>query len=454
MRRVGGRFVLALVLPVAAMAATAAPAGAQTMTDALSQAYLTNPTLAAQRASMRASDEAVAQANSQWKPSVSLSTGVTTTYATTTTHTASTSTNSPSLTLSASLPLYRGGRIEAGIDQAEANVLAARARLRTTEQQVLSSVVTAYMGVLRDQAVLQLNTNSEQVLQGELQAARNRFQLGAATATDVATAESRLSNASATRIQAEGAFRVSLSDFERIVGVAPTNMATPEPLNALPNSLDDAIKVALDESPTVLTSFFAEAAAQASLRTANGARLPTVNLSASTSRRSPDWPEFTPATFSSQIGVTVAVPLYQSGGEFSTIRSAQENLSASRLSLEDARRTARQTVTQAWQTLATSRAQILARGDQVRASESALRGFRQEYEVGARTLLEVLNAEQDLLNARVSLVTSRRDEVVASYSLLSAMGRLTAQTLALPVPIYDPTEHYNRVENKWWGTTP
>ncbi len=443
--RTGGSFVLALVFPLA----VAAPAAGQTLTDAMAQAYLTNPALAAQRASMRATDEQVAQANAAWRPSMSLSTGVTTSY--TSNGTAAQSTNSPSLTLSVSQPLYRGGRIEAGIDQAEASVLGARARLRTSEQSVLASVVDAYMGVLRDQAVLQLNTNSEQVFQGELAAARNRFQLGAATSTDVATAESRLSNASATRIQAEGAFRTSLSNFERIVGVAPSNMATPESLLVLPNSLEEAIAIALNESPTVLTAFYSEAAAQASVRSANGARLPTVSLSASTSRRAPDWPEWAPPTFASSIGVSVSVPLYQSGGEFSSIRSAQENLTASRLTLEDARRTARQSVTQSWQGLATARAQILARGDQVRASESALRGFRQEYEVGARTLLEVLNAEQDLLNARVSLVTSRRDEVVASYGLLSAMGRLTAQTLSLPVPIYDPTQNYNRVDNKWWG---
>ncbi len=443
--RTGGSFVLALVFPLA----VAAPAAGQTLTDALAQAYLTNPGLAAQRASMRATDEQVAQANSQKRPSLSLSTGITTSY--TSNGTAAQSTNSPALTLSVSQPLYRGGRIEAGIDQAEAAVLGARARLRTTEQTILASVVESYMGVLRDQAVLQLNTNSEQVFQGELAAARNRFQLGAATSTDVATAESRLSNASAARIQAEGAFRTSLSNFERIVGVAPSNMATPDSLLVLPNSLEEAIAIALNESPTVLTAFYSEEAAQASLRSANGARLPTVSLSASTSRRSPDWPDLTPPTFASSIGVSVSVPLYQSGGEFSSIRSAMENLTASRLSLEDARRTARQAVTQSWQGLATARAQILARGDQVRASESALRGFRQEYEVGARTLLEVLNAEQDLLNARVSLVTSRRDEVVASYGLLSAMGRLTAQTLGLPVPVYDPTANYNRVDNKWWG---
>lgn len=444
-------FVLAL-LPAIFSSLFAASATAQTVVDALSQAYLTNPTLAAQRASTRASDEAVAQANSQWKPSLSMSTGVTTAY--TSNGTATMSTASPTITLSLNQPLYRGGRIEAGIDQAEANVLAARARLRTTEGQVLASVVDAYMGVLRDQAVLQLNINSEQVMQTELRASRNRFQLGAATSTDVATAESRLSAASATRIQAEGSFRISLTTYERIVGVAPTSMSTPEPLTMLPNSLEETIQIALNESPAVLVAFYAEHTAQASLRSANGARLPTVSMSASTSRRAPDWPDWAPFTLASSVGVSVSVPLYQSGGEFSSIRSAQENLSASRLQLEDARRTARSTVTQSWQSLATARAQILSRSDQVRASESALRGFRQEYEVGARTLLEVLNAEQDLLNARVQLVTSRRDEVVASYGLLAAMGRLTASTLALPVPVYNPAVNYERVANAWWGTTP
>ncbi len=439
-------FVVALLAGTALSVA----AEAQTLNDALSQAYQTNPSLAAQRASQRATDETVAQANAQNRPSLSLSTGLSTAYTSNTT--ASHTTNGLALTLSASQALYRGGRIEAAIDQAEANVLAGRARLRGTEQTMLSSVVDAYMGVLRDQAVLQLNTNSEQVLQIELAAARSRFQLGAATSTDVATAESRLSAAQASRIQAEGALRVSIASFEQRVGSPPGSMAMPKPLTMLPNSLDQAIEIALMEHPTVVAAFYSELASQSSVRSAEGALKPTVNATLSTSRRPDDWPTLSPATLSTSAGVNVSIPLYQAGAEYSSIRSARENLSQSRLNLEDARRTVRSQVNQSWQQLATARAQILARGDQVRASEVALRGFRQEQEVGARTLLEVLNAEQDLLNARVQLVTSRRDEVVASYALLTAMGRLTALSLELPVPIYDPTANYNRNAERWFGT--
>lgn len=439
-------FVVALLAGTALSVA----AEAQTLNDALIQAYQTNPTLAAQRASQRATDETVAQANAQNRPSLSLSTGLSTAY--TSNSTATHSTNGLALTLSASQSLYRGGRIEAAIDQAEANVLAGRARLRGTEQTVLSSVVDAYMGVLRDQAVLQLNTNSEQVLQTELAAARSRFQLGAATSTDVATAESRLSAAQASRIQAEGALRVSIANFEQRVGSPPGSMAMPNPLTMLPNSLEQAIEIALMEHPTVVAAFYSELAAQASVRSAEGALKPTVNATLSTSRRPDGWPDIEPATLTTTAGINVSIPLYQAGAEYSSIRSARENLAQARLNLEDARRTVRSQVNQAWQQLATARAQILARGDQVRASEVALRGFRQEQEVGARTLLEVLNAEQDLLNARVQLVTSRRDEVVASYGLLTAMGRLTALTLELPVPIYDPTANYNRNADRWFGT--
>lgn len=441
-------FVVALLAGTALSAA----AEAQTLNDALVQAYQTNPTLAAQRAAQRATDESVAQANAAKRPSLSLSTGVSNTYATTLNHTASSTTTGWALTLSASQALYRGGRIEASIDQAEANVVAGRARLRGTEQTVLSSVVDAYMGVLRDQAVLQLNINSEQVLTTELAAARSRFQLGAATSTDVATAESRLSAAQAGRIQAEGALRVSIANFEQRVGSPPGTMATPNPLTMLPNSLEEATQTALMENPTVVAAFYSEQASQASVRNAEGALKPTVNASLSTTRRPAEWPDYAPATFSTTAGVNVSIPLYQQGAEYSSIRSSRESLAQARLNLDEARRTVTSQVTQAWQSLATARAQILARGDQVRASEVALRGFRQEQEVGARTLLEVLNAEQDLLNARVQLVTARRDEVVASYGLLAAMGRLSAPMLNLPVPVYDPTTNYERNANRWFGT--
>lgn len=428
----------------------AAAAHAETLTDAFSLAYSTNPTLLAQRASLRATDETVAQANAQWKPTLSATASVTRSN---TSGNTSNNTTPTSVALALSQTLYRGGRITEGVQQAEAQVLAARARLRTSEQTVLSSAVAAFMGVLQNQALLQLNQSNEQVLINQLEATRNRFQVGDATVTDVALAQAALSAAAASRIQAEGNLQAAVSSYVQVMGQAPGNLVAPDPMKGLPPTLQNVVSIGLAENPTVIAAQYTLAASQHAIVSAEGALRPTVSATARTSR-SAAWVDLGTPAYANSIGISISVPLYQGGGEYSTIRSAKESSVQSQLLADDARRTVTQAATQAWQQLATARASILSRSDQVRASEQALAGVQQEREVGAKTLLDVLTAEQNLLNARVALVTARRDEVVASYSLLSAMGRLTAEALTLPVTPYNAVAHYDRVQDAWIGTNP
>ena len=424
---------------------------AETLNEVLALTYTANPTLEAQRASLRAQDESVAQALAGRRPSISLSTSIGRSNTTSNTNVNSTPT---SLSLAINQTLYRGGRISAGIHQAEINVLAGRSSLLSTEQQVLSSAVSAYINVLRDQAVLELNRSSEQVLNTELQATRNRFELGDATITDIAQSEAAVSASAAARIQSEGALLNSLANFERIVGNKPGGLETPEPpTNLIPKSLEQAISIGLSENPIILSAQYTEAAARIGVDTAQAARLPTVSLSARSTRSENRAVKLTPAVTTS-LTLSLSLPLYQSGAEFATIRSAMESKTRSLIQLEDSRRTVRASITQAWQQLAVARAAIVSRSDQVRASLVAVEGVRQEEQVGARTRLNVLNAEQQLLNARVSLVSARRDELIASYGLLAAMGRLTAAQLGLSVELYNPDKNYLAIRGAMFGISP
>ena len=433
------------------VALSAAPAGAETLNEVLAITYAANPTLEAQRASLRSQDESVAKALAGRRPSVTLSTSIGRSNTAGNTDVNSTP---ASLSLSISQTLYRGGRIVAGIDQAEINILGARAGLLSTEQQVLSSAVSAYINVLRDQAVLQLNRSNEQVLATELQATRNRFELGDATITDIAQSEAAVSASAASRIQSEGSLLNSLATFERIVGAAPGQLKTPQALTELiPDSLQQAIAIGLAENPSIFSAQYSEAASRIGVDTAQAARLPTVTLSAKSSRSENRAVGATP-TISSSVTLSLSMPLYQSGTEFATIRSAMETSARSLIQLEDARRTVQASVTQAWQQLAVARAGIVSRSDQVRASLVAVEGVRQQEQVGARTRLDVLNAEQRLLQARVALVTARRDELVASYGLLAAMGRLTAAQLGLAVTLYNPSENYLAIRGSLFGINP
>ena len=445
--RVAVLFALAGVLAV-----TPVSLSAETLAEALANAYASNPRLRAQRAAVRAIDEGVAQALAGFRPTT-LAKG---SYGkrqqdSVGTFTAGRSNLNP-LTgqLEISQLLYRGGRTVAATRQAEEQVLAGRAQLKVVEQDVLLIAVKAYIDVLRDQVVVQLNRNNESVLRRQLEATQDRFRVGEVTRTDVAQAEARLSRATSDRVRTEANLVSTRAGYRRVVGRAPEALVPVPPLSGLPVSEQEAIAVALEDNPTLLAAKFAETASLHAIRVARGSLLPTVSLNG----------EFTHAEQTAtrnsesdvaQVTAQVVIPLYQAGSSYALVRQRRQTNQQRRIEVEETRRSVVERVTTAWVRFATAGSLIDSRTEQVRAAEIALDGLRQEAEVGLRTTLDVLDAEQELLDARVGLVVAERDEYVAGFELRSAIGRLTAANLNLDVALYDPAEHYNRARNKWWG---
>jgi TolC family type I secretion outer membrane protein len=347
-------------------------------------------------------------------------------------------------------PLYRGGRTVAGTERAENEVLAQRARLATTEQDVLLSAVTAYADVWRDQSVLALNINNEQVLARQLEATQDRFDVGELTRTDVAQSESRLSSATADRIGAQGNLSSSRATFENVIGIFPGDLVQPPVPGGLPESRQVIVDLAESANPSVLATSFDELAALRSVREVAGELLPSVELQGSVGYQH-ERTSRTSEGSSAEVLAVVRVPLYQQGSVSSRVREAKQVASQRRLLVREAIRQARDDAISAWESLLTARAQIAALQQSVRANEIALEGVRQENNVGARTVLDVLDAEQELLDAQVSLVSAQRDEVVASFSVLSAIGRMTAADLGLGTAVYNPEEDYRAVRESWFG---
>ncbi|MDR3438228.1 TolC family outer membrane protein [Telmatospirillum sp.] len=434
---------------------------AETLMEALASAYTSNPTLESQRAHLRAVDEQVPQALANWRPTVKLAGSLTrtNTYAKAPTSTvygtevlaSDTRASSKAASLTVDQPLYRGGRTVAQIKQAEAQVAAARAQLANTEETVLVNVVSAYMNVVQYRAVRELSINDEQVLQRQLDATNDRFRVGEVTRTDVSQAESRLSAAHADRTQAEGNLRAAEANYVNVVGHAPDGLVSPGPVPGLPTSIDQAREMALAENPSVVSSQHSYRAAQHGIDLVAGELQPTVSLDGQVTR---NYDYDGPKTYERiyQAGLNVTVPLYQQGQEYARLRAQKQTAGQARTDVDVARRDTIESVTKAWEALETARARISSYSDQIRSAQVALDGVQRESQVGSRTVLDVLNAEQELLNARVNLVEAQHDEAVAAYQLKSTIGQMTAQALALPVQVYDPVKHYDEVRDKWVGT--
>jgi outer membrane protein len=442
-------------LAIAASVAASAPAAAQTLEEALAQAYATNPRLLAERAALRATDEGVPTALSGWRPTVQITSGVGRRYLNNKPDTgpSSSSTTLPyDAGLTISQPLYRGGATVAETQAAEALVLAGRANLQDVEQQVLLDAVTAYMSVVRDGSVVELNVNNEQVLERQLQAARDRFEVGEVTRTDVSQAEARLSDAQALRVEAEGNLEISRANFLRAVGALPEKLESPDlsAMMSLPESRDAARSVAEQRNPSVLRAGFLERSALHDISAAGAQLLPQVSLDGTLSR-SMQPSSFFERSDVAELSANVTVPLYQSGAEYARVRELRQTAVQRRRELDDARRAVREAVEQSWERLMTTRARIRAFESSVNANEIALDGVQQEAAVGARTVLDVLDAEQELFQARVNLVGAQADEVVDSFTLLQVVGMMTAGDLGLPVDVYDPVTHYDEVRDKWIG---
>lgn len=427
-------------------------ARAETLEDVLASAYNTNPTLQARRARLRATDEGVPQALANWRPTVSLTgdVGRGNYYSNQATDTEQLRTPRTG-TLSVSQPLYRGGRTTAQTQQAEATILAERALLQATEQSILLSASTAYLNVVRDESVLKLNINNEQVLRRQLEAAQERFRVGEITRTDVSQAEARLSRATADRVAAEGTLQNSRANFINVVGRPPEKPEAPKAATVVPGSFDELKTVTLAKNPNVMAADWTAQAAKEGIDLVFGELLPTVTLRGEVGR------SMHTSTLSSEselaeAKVSVSVPLYEGGGTYSRLRAQKHTYGQRRIEADQARRDSLETATRGWEDLQAARARTRSYESQIKASEMALAGVEEEAKVGSRTVLDVLDAEQELFDARVNLVSAQHDEMVAAFQVKSAVGQMTADGLTLAVDVYDPTKHYEDVRDQWIGT--
>ena len=462
--RVAGAYiwtVASLVLAAAGIGLAGSQAAADTLEWALVQAYQNNPSLNAQRAALRATDENVPQALSGYRPKLSVTAqgGPNYTNATQLFPVGGVATNiqfaeqflSRNVAANGTYTLFNGFQTANRTRQAESQVDGARETLRVTEQQVLLDAATAYMNLLRDQAILDLNRRNVEVLTEQLKQTRDRFNVGEVTRTDVAQAESRLAAGRSSLLGAQSNYVTSQANYRRVIGVDPGRLAPGTPVDRLsPNVLAKAIAQGQANSPSVLAATYGVDVAALAVKISEGALYPNLTLTASASQGTNPAFEVVRETVASVIG-TLTVPIYQGGAEYSAIRQSKETLGQQRLNLDINRDQARATVVQSWGQLDAAKAQIEATTAQVNAAEIALNGVREEARVGQRTTLDVLNAQQELVNARVALVTAQHDRVVASYTLLAAVGGLAMPRLGLDVLIYDPQVHYQQVRDAWIG---
>jgi outer membrane protein len=437
---------------LATAAALAAPASALTLEEALAEAYTSNPTLQAQRAALRATDEGVPQAKAGWRPNVQIVGDVNGLRQRSSTRTARTESTrlTSGIELQVTQNVFDGGATGAAVEGAKAEVLAARADLIGAEQTILLQTASAYMDVLRDAAVVDLNTQNVVRLERQLEATRDRFDAGVATLTDVAQAESRIARARSNLSEAEGDLEVARAVFEEVVGVPPVDLSTPDLALDLPTDREEAKTLAAERNPDVVSAVYDRRVALHAIDEQFADLLPSVDLSATASRdldKASKGSRVTDMTLSA----TVTVPIYQQGFETSQVRESKLSAAQALSLIEEARRGAIEQASSAWETYRAIIATIAAIREEVRAAEIALDGVQQEELVGQRTVLDVLDAEQELLDAKVSLVRAERDETVARFDLVAAVGGLTAPDLGIAVDAYDPMRHYRGVEGLWWG---
>jgi len=439
---------------------------AETIESALARAYQGNPQLNAQRAIVRQTDESVAQALSGYRPNVSASANVGRQYTSITEtfppipgtplsksiEVSVTGTTTPgALGVTGSQTLFNGQQTANKVRAAESQVSAARETLRVMEESVLLAAATAYMDMSRDTANLEVQQNNVRVLQRTLKDTRNRFEAGQVTDTDVAQSEAQLAAGEAALHAAESTLMTTRANYRRIIGVEPANLAPAAPVDRLsPSTLNAAIATSIAENPSVTAALYGVDVAQLQVKIAEGALWPTLALQGNIQQQYFS-NVLTPNLLTATALLNLTVPLYQGGAEYSAIRLDKEVAGQQRLNVDQVRDQTRANVVQAWGQLQAAKAQIEAAIRQNAAAERALTGVRNEAMAGQRTTLDVLNAEQALVNARVALITAQHDRIVASYSLLSAVGRLSAKDLRLPVPIYDPTVHYHQIRDAWFG---
>ncbi len=414
---------------------------ATTLQEALAQAYQTNPSLLAVRAGLRAQDETVAQAIAAMRPSVGLSANLSSSAPITA---LDQDTDSFRASLDTSLVVYDGGRSADALKAAEYGVLAAQANLRSTEQTLLLQAAIAYLDVRRDQRFLALAVNNVNLIEQQVQATQDRFDVGSVTSTDVALARARLAAAQTSLAANSGGLSLSKEIYRAIIGSEPTNLSAPPALPNLPMSLAEAESIAMREHPAILAARYEERAAEHDLVRARNVRIPTVSLGASIDYSITSIPG-TEST-SASIFLNGQMPIYQGGALSSAMRSAIQILESRKATTQETMRQVRQATASAWANIRVARASIEAARLQIEANEVAYRGIEEELRLGARTTLDLLDAEQELLTAKSNLASAQRDEYVAALNLLAAMGLLTVENLNLGIPAYDPNVNFDRVK--------
>jgi len=443
----------------------------QTLTQALADAYNSNPQLLAQRALLRATDEQVPQALANWRPTVNFtgqfggtrsaftpgstglprlnslgenigSTGLTT-YSTF---------YSNSLNLQVAQPIYSGGRTVAQTSQAINTVQSTRAQTLAAETTVFQAVATAYLDVVRDQALLEVNRNNVAVLRKQLEATQDRFRVGEVTRTDVAQAEASLAQAVGQLVTAQGNLEISREEYVRAVGHPPGTLMLPRERPTLPATVEEAASLAANNNFNVISANFAELAARDNIDFVRGQLLPQISIVGTLNRAlGPSIVQNSALQQSGTIAAQMTMPLYEGGAIYSQTRAAQQTVGQRRSQVDDARRAAVQLATQSWSTLQAARASISSFASAVRAAQIALEGTQQEALVGTRTVLDVLIQNQTLLTTQSQLVTAEHDAALAEYNVAAATGRLIAPELKLPVKLYDMERHYKAVRDKWIG---
>lgn len=455
-----GVSLIAVAAPAAAQTATSATDSATapttTLRDALIQAYNTNPDLAGERANLRATDENVPIARASGLPGVdstgSVSQGLTNSNSTSITGQPN---RQGTLGLQLSVPVFSGGAVRNSIRGAETRVEAGRSVLRGAEADVFTQVVTVYLNVIRDEAIVRLNQQNVHALEVNLQATRDRFEVGDLTRTDVAQSEARYALAQSQLRQAEARLIGSRESYIAVVGSPPGVLAPPPPLPGLPADVATAEQTALDNNPNLQAAQKAGDATKYDIEVARASRLPKVSVGLGGNYYNylgsvPSQSGLNTNGFSTTAGVQLSLPLFQGGRPAAQIRQAEARRSSA---LENVILVERGVVSQARSSFANYQSSlrvIESTKTAVDANRLSLEGVRAENSVGTRTILDILNAEQEFLNAQVQYVTAERDAYVAGFTLLAVMGKAEASDLNLDGgPLYDPVSNYKKVSHSW-----
>lgn len=398
--------------------------------EALSKAYLHNPTLQAARAEYRSVQERLPQAYAGWKPSIAAEAGISNTDLDGSNFGGGGKTTTKDLTLSVNQSIFRGGQTFAEIGAAKAVIASQQATLVQAEQSILLQAATAYMDVLRDQAVLELSVNNRDVLARQREATKDRFEVGELTKTDVAQADARLARSQTDIITSRGNVNTTKALFEQLIGALPVGLLDPDLEKfIIPKDREDALQAAENQNPQLLAVTYAHHAAEKDVDDTFGELLPEIGFFSQWNRAFDPVPGLIDRQTTKSIGLTATIPLYQSGSVRSRVRQAKYTANQRYLEIVETQKQIRQEVTAAWESLQAAEAEIESRVVEVEAASIASEGVQAENEFGSRTVLDTLDAEQEYLDAQVALVIAERNRVVSTFRLLSLLGALTPESL-------------------------